>query len=654
MKRLLHRLKSSAYLWILLLIVHTPFLHAQCWTLVWADEFDRLALDRSKWDMRIGNDWDLLHYNTGRTENVRVNNGVLQLIAHQEDYMGFDYTAALLHTEHLAAWRYGRIEARMKLPGTQGFVPAFWLLPADNRYGWWPQSGEIDIMEHPTHQPHTIYGTAHTAAYNLFDGGQGPQGGTLNLFDFEDSYHVYAIEWNDEQIDFYVDDIKYYTFPNYHSGYTTWPFDQPFFIRLGLGVGGGWVGPPDQTTVFPVIMGIDYVRVYQQLENIVISGADYVLSHSQNVVYSVPDIRDAVYTWNVTGSAAIASGQSTRQISVHWGDLSGSVNAVVTTDCDSQTVTYPVEVSPNILANPGFEKGVKYWNKNLGYPASAVCNLTTTDVHDGKYALCVNAKTLGPSPWDIQISQRELILEEGKSYEGRFWAKAEGSNREISAAIVNSDDFTLYHVNTFTLTNNWHQFQFQFTASAHARTALNIDLGFQTGIYYFDDFVLTTPGPPSSNHLHNGEFSLGETGWTSHAGWPAQATGSVQNGEYVVSIHRGGNYIWDVYLGQSGLLIENGRSYHVSFEAYASSSRQISALVGKNSDPWTVYSGSQVFSITTTKQRYAYSFTMNQQTDSEARLGFDIGQSDVDVVFDNVTLMPSTESRDDVERRRSR
>ena len=630
----------------LLLLLCPTIVNANCWNLVWADEFSGSIVDPCNWSFYYGNDWGLLHYNTDRPENVKVSNGKLQLIARRESYMGFDYTAALLETRHKGQWQYGRIEARMKLPSTTGFVPAFWMLPTERRYGWWPQSGEIDIMEHPTHEPWQIYGTVHTGAYNYFGGQQGPQGSTSYVSNAESVFHIYAIEWTDEKIDFYVDDTKYYTFSNQHAGYTTWPFDQPFSIRLAQGVGGEWVGPPNSATVFPAILEIDYVRVFQDVSDIAISGTDHVLPHRQNVVYSVPDISGASYAWSVTGNAAIVSGQSTRQISIDWEDMSGIVDVVVATDCNSQTVTYPVEVSPNFLANPGFEKGVKYWDKNFAYWAAAEYSLPTTEFHDGEYSLRLNVKTLSDYPWDIQISQGNLPLEANKRYEGSFWAKAEGNECEINAAIIDVNDFTLYYLNTFTLTDNWQQVRFEFTASANATAAFNIDLGLQTGTYYLDDFLFTTPGPSSpTHHLHNGDFSLGEAGWTSNAWWPAQATGSVQNGEYVMSIDNGGNYVWDVHLGQSGLLIENGRTYHVSFDAYGVAARQISALVGKNSDPWTVYSGSQVFSITTTKQRYAYTFTMNERTDSEARLGFDIGLSDVDVVFDNVIVVSSAESR---------
>jgi len=122
----------------------------------------------------------------------------------------------------------------------------------------------------------------------------------------------------------------------------------------------------------------------------------------------------------------------------------------------------------------------------------------------------------------------------------------------------------------------------------------------------------------------------------------ADATGSVQNEEYAISIVSGGNDTWDIHLGQSNLLIEKGKKYAVSFDAYAASSRTIHAIVGKNAAPWTVYCGNQSFSLTTTKQTYTYSFIMNNPTDHQARLGFDIGASSADVYFDNIMLSEET------------
>ncbi len=145
-------------------------LKAQNLHLVWADEFEGSSIDPSTWQYESGPSNDNVQYYTDRVENASLVDGKLRIVALKESYQGYEYTSAHIRTEKARSWRYGRMEASIKLPATPGFVPAFWMLPLDNLYGWWPFSGEIDIMEHPTNEVTKIYGTAHTGNYNLFEG----------------------------------------------------------------------------------------------------------------------------------------------------------------------------------------------------------------------------------------------------------------------------------------------------------------------------------------------------------------------------------------------------------------------------------------------------------------------------------------------------
>jgi len=346
----------------------------------------------------------------------------------------------------------------------------------------------------------------------------------------------------------------------------------------------------------------------------------------------------ASVTWSAPEDAQIVSGQGTHQIAVDWGILGGDIIAEIVTDGEPNTINVPVTVSPNYIKNPGFEKGVKYWHKTGSFPAQADFTLTSGEVYSGNYSLFVDVNIPGDYPWDAQLSQRDLPLEAGKQYQVSFFARTADESSDINAAVINSADYTLYAGKTLALTGNWEQYQLNFTVPSEATASFNVDMGGHTGRYYFDDFALTTPELTQSNQIENPDFSNGDTAWTFTALWPAQATAAVENGEFAVSISHGGTNVWDINVGQAGLLIENGKRYIVSFDAYAAAPRQISALVGKNAAPWTVYSGSQVISLTTTKKTYTYSFTMNFQTDSQARLGFDLGGSPIDVVFDNIML----------------
>jgi len=622
---------------MMILLAYTYGSIAQTRKLVWADEFNGTTIDRSIWSFDKGGSNDCVHYLTDRPENAIIEDGILHIIALKESYEGFNYTAASLRTKNSVHWRYGRIEARIKLPGTKGFVPAFWMMPVDDKYGWWPLSGEIDIMEHPTNQVDKIYGTVHSGAYCSYTGSV-PQGTNIQIPDAETAFHMYAIEWTPDKIDFYVDDQKYFTFKNEYNGFQVWPFDQPFYIILGIGVGGGWVGNPDAMSVFPATMEVDHVRVYQYERDMNITGPDFLPYYSQSASYTFPTIDGANYIWSLPGNAEILSGQNSSQIHAGWNIFGGSINADVQTHEGSYNVEYPVEVSFNLLKNSGFEKGVKYWNRNIGFTAAADILLDTLNVHGGKSSLLANVKSLGTNGWDVQVSQRDLSIINGKQYKAAFWAKTDGSIRQLSAAIINSTDYTLYANKTFSVTDSWTQFELTFTAYTSVTVGFNVDLGSNAGTFYLDDFVFTTPELSNYNQLTNADFERSKDDWYFNSFFPAQASGSVKNGEYVISIDNGGTNAWDMHLGQSTISIEKGKEYTVSFDAYAAEPRTIYAIVGKNSDPWTVYSGNHIFSLTTTKQTYSYFFIMAEPSDQQARFGFDVGASTADVFFDNVFL----------------
>lgn len=183
----------------------------------------------------------------------------------RENYRGSRYTSARLVTKNKGDWLYGRFEIRAKLPYGQGIWPAIWMLPTDWEYGGWPISGEIDIMELVGHEPGTVYGTIHYGNPHTYTGAHYslPAGQT-----FADDYHVFALEWEPGEIRWYVDGYPYQTqtewFTSSTKGVYPAPFDKRFHLILNVAVGGVWPGYPDETTVFPQVMSVDYVRVYQK------------------------------------------------------------------------------------------------------------------------------------------------------------------------------------------------------------------------------------------------------------------------------------------------------------------------------------------------------------------------------------------------------
>jgi beta-glucanase (GH16 family) len=240
--------------------------------LVWSDEFEISgAPDSAKWRYDSGDGcpdncgWgnNELQFYTTEAKNVRVENGTLIIEAHHDSLSGKPFTSAKIISKQKGDWLYGRFEVKAKLPRGKGTWPAIWMLPTDWKYGGWPASGEIDIMEHVGYDPGVIHGTIHTEAYNHIK--QTQKEGKVSIPDAQDVFHVYAIDWTPDQMDFYVDDQRYHTVRRGpKDGYQEWPFDQRFYIIMNIAAGGNWGGAQGiDPGIWPQRMEIDYIRVYQ-------------------------------------------------------------------------------------------------------------------------------------------------------------------------------------------------------------------------------------------------------------------------------------------------------------------------------------------------------------------------------------------------------
>lgn len=262
------------------------------WKLVWSDEFDGTAIDKTKWDFDIGNGnipgWgnNELEYYTDRAENAFVKDGMLHIVAVKEAFKNFKYTSARLKTRKadkgpLFNKLYGKYEFRAKISTGKGIWPAIWLLPQDEKFGGWAASGEIDILEARGQEPNKVLGTLH------YGSGWPANTHTGKDFIFPDKgsiadFHVYALEWEPGEMRWYVDGSLYQTQnfwwssskrggkggtkPESDADLNPWPapFDQTFYIILNVAVGGNFLGNPDPKTEFPAEMVVDYVRVYDK------------------------------------------------------------------------------------------------------------------------------------------------------------------------------------------------------------------------------------------------------------------------------------------------------------------------------------------------------------------------------------------------------
>lgn len=240
---------------------------AMTYGIIWQDEFEGPAgqlPDSTRWQFDLGTDWGnlQLEYDTDLPTNVSLDGtGNLAITARQERYGNQDYTSGRIKTKDLFEPTHGRFEARLKVPVGQGIWPAFWMLGADIDQVGWPACGEIDIMEYLGHEPQILHGTIHGPGHF------GPSAVTsthvLGQGGFHLGFHEFAIEWEENTITWFVDGFVYHSAtPADLPAGATWVYEHPFFILLNLAVGGRWPGSPDETTVFPQTMLVDYVRVY--------------------------------------------------------------------------------------------------------------------------------------------------------------------------------------------------------------------------------------------------------------------------------------------------------------------------------------------------------------------------------------------------------
>ncbi len=246
---------------LLFIVTNTTFQAQMSWNLVWSEEFSGTTLNEEVWNYEIGfgnAGWgnnELQYYRSGES-NLIVADGKASIIAKQENFGSAEYTSARVQTKGKYDVQYGRIEARIKVPMGQGLWPAFWMLGSNIDAVGWPECGEIDILEHVNNEMQ-VHGTIHWD-----NNGHQYQGGSISTDPAQ--YHNYAIEWDADQLRWYLDGILYYTRNIGAAQYSE--FHEPFFFILNVAVGGNWPGSPDNTTVFPAVMEVDFIRVYEWSE----------------------------------------------------------------------------------------------------------------------------------------------------------------------------------------------------------------------------------------------------------------------------------------------------------------------------------------------------------------------------------------------------
>lgn len=458
------------------------------YTLKWHDEFNGTKLDKESWNVELHDPgWvnkELQEYvDSERNIYVEGGNLVIQTLERKDQYgrpiyternkkRMKTYTSGRINTKDKLDYKYGRFEARAKVPSGKGFLPAFWMMPTnENYYGQWPKCGEIDIMEVLGSNTKTAHSTLH------FGDPHTQQQGTFTLSggDFSEEFHVYACEWEPGEMRFYVDGILFYKVNDWFTQTTGFektaypaPYDQPFYMILNLAVGGEWVGYPDEDAKMGdnAQLVVDYVRVYQK-------DAAVYEEMEKNVKVPVTDVvlRDPDENGNY-----IINGDFTKKESLPNG-----------------------ENWKLLLA----EKG-----KASAAISNKVLHITTTEE--------------GVENYSVQIVQADLPVEKGCRYELSYDAYADQARTMVTTLTAPDRGYERYLKNTtvnLTTTNQTFTHEFDMEAESDANGRVEFNLGNQDSaatvhisnvkLKKLEGGVQESDRLPDGNFVHNGSFDVG-------------------------------------------------------------------------------------------------------------------------------------------------
>ncbi len=541
------------------------------YTLKWEEQFNGTSLNRDDWNVELHEPgWvnnELQEY-VDSEKNIYVKDG--NLVLKPVKTVGSDgkvsYTSGRINTQNKHNFKYGLFEARLKVPAGQGYLPAFWMMPAnENLYGQWPRCGEIDIMEVLGNETKTSYGTIHYG--NPHSESQGKH--TLEKGNFSDEYHTFSVEWEPGKINWYVDGRLMHTENDWYSategqGEITYPapFDQPFYIILNLAVGGNWPGNPDETTDFDkAAFMVDYVKVFQKD-----SYNEDVEKPEKEVILRDPD-KDGNYVNN--GNFQTAE------------DLADEKDWIFLT--------------------------------TLGGEAAA-------EIKDGQ--LSINTTEEGTADYSVQLVQPDIPMKKGATYKVKFDAYADEARTMKVDVSAPDRGYKRYLQDTaveLTTSKKTYEYEFKMTDKDDANGRLEYNLGAtgsKAGVHISNVSIIKVSESTGEeleektvladgNYVYNGSFQEGKDRkeyWDidNKAGAEVSVTNIDNIRRLKVTAPEGTSADKPVIVSQDRLALTGSNNYALSFKAEGENAKNINVTVaGKEFKA----------ELAGTEKEYAYKFT---------------------------------------------
>ena len=589
------------------------------YTLKWKDEFDGEELNRNDWNVEthepgwVNKEWQAYVDNT---ENIYVKDGKLVIKPVEKDGENGEksYTSGRVNTQGKHDFTYGLFETRVKVPTGKGYLPAFWMMPAnENLYGQWPRCGEIDIMEVMGQETNKAYGTIH------YGNPHGQKQGTYTLDgpDFASEYHTFTVEWEPGKIVWYVDGMKYHEANDWYSttegqGTVAYPapFDQPFYMILNLAIGGSWVGYPDENTTYAdQALEVDYVRAYQ---------------------------KDQKY----------------------YDDLEASVEK------PAQKEVVEPEAGQTHLKNGDFSKaddlsgkGDSTWKFETQQGGEG--NAAIVDDEKLTKAVKISTTEAGTEDYSIQFVQPNVPVKQGGTYKVTFDAYA-ASERTMKVGVSAPDyNYARYMQDTVVnLTTEKQTYTYEFTVKDHddanARLEFNLGKTASTADVYIGKVAIVKTGSveidnskkvlTDGNYVYNGKFQEGtEAGKKYMQYWTIEnkqnkevsykVTGVTDNRRLKVTT-KDCEDVKDITVAQTELPLTPGK-YELTFDAVTENNEAtIKVLVAGEEQEFVINKDSKT-------QSYKFEVAKDATIADIDDIKFYVGVNDT-VYLDNISIVEDT------------